>query len=267
MNILNRLFYKKRKFYDDDFDWESYTADSYQRRLTGDVEKDHDAIAKSAELSFDHATGHVTKQGRSLHPNQHLIYEVIGQLQPASVHEVGCGAGDHLGNATALYPEIQFSGSDRGATQLDLARNRHPDLTDRLKLQDLTMPFSRHWPKSDLIYSQAVLMHIHTAVSHFVALCNMVNMANEYVLLMENYQCHNFVQDIIGLRDGGHLAWDETHIYRFDGSTGARAILLSRTPLDYEELSSDAQIRAGLDPSRRRLDRAAEDSARAIFGY
>lgn len=267
MSILNRIFYKRRKFYDDDFDWESYTADSYERRLVGVVEKQNQAVAEAGELRFDAQTGCVIKTGRPLHPNQHLIYEAIGQLQPKSVHEVGCGAGDHLSNAIPLYTDIKFSGSDRGVSQLELARSRHASLKDNLGLQDITMSFSKHWPQTDMVYSQAVLMHIHTAVSHFVALTNMVNMSKRYVLLMENYQCHNFVEDIIGLRDGGHFDWDDTFIYRFDGSTGARAILLSRDKLDLPELHNDAQIRKGLKVSNRRLKRAAEDTARATFGY
>ena len=35
--MLNRLFYKKR-VYDDDFDWDNYTSDSYERRIKGDIE-------------------------------------------------------------------------------------------------------------------------------------------------------------------------------------------------------------------------------------
>ncbi|MGJ8571702.1 MAG: hypothetical protein ACSHXI_13475 [Hoeflea sp.] len=266
MSLLGRWFYKSRKFYDDDFDWDTYTADSYERRLVGVVERDHQAVAKAGELSFDDATGHVTSAVRPIHPNQQAILEAIGQLKPLSVHEVGCGGGDHLANGKALYPNVAFSGADRGQTQLDLAAKRHPELASDLSLQDITMPFSRHWPRADMVYSQTVLMHIHTAVSHFVGLANMVNTANRFVLIMENQQCHNFVRDIQNLWNGGHFNWDTMHMYRFDGSTGARTILLSKEPRDYPVLTSDAQLREGLKPSQRRLKRADEDSARGSFG-
>ena len=39
--MLKRLFYKKRRFYDDDFDWDKYTSDSYARRLKGDIESEY----------------------------------------------------------------------------------------------------------------------------------------------------------------------------------------------------------------------------------
>jgi hypothetical protein len=265
--MFRQLFYKNRKFYDDDFDWDNYTADSYHRRLKGDVESEFRASSRDGDLTFDAATGTVASQGAQIHPNQHLILETIGQLAPASVHEVGCGGGDHLATTAALFPDISVTGGDRGASQLELALNRHPGLAGCLGLQDITMPFSKHWPQADLVYSQAVIMHIHTAVSHFVGLANMVSVARKYVLLLENLQCHNFVRDIGALMKGGHLAWDDLYMYQVEGSTGGRGILLSRSALDYQKLTSDTQIREGLKPSQRRLRRAQDDSARGIFGY
>jgi len=129
------------------------------------------------------------------------------------------------------------------------------------------MPYSTHWPVADLVYSQAVVMHIHTAVSHLVALANMTRVARRYVLLVENFQCHNFVRDITELYLGGHLAWDDCRIYRFDGSTGGKGILLSPEKLPYPVLTVDDEIREGVKLSRRRLKRADLDSERGIFGF
>ncbi|MEJ6710056.1 MAG: class I SAM-dependent methyltransferase [Amylibacter sp.] len=265
MSLLDRLFYKSRKFYDDDFDWDTYTASSYSRQLDK-IGKDHQMIAGQGELAFDAATGTVTTGNPPLHENALAIFELIGQLKPASVHEAGCGGGDHLGNGSALFPEIVFSGGDRSEGQLALLKQRHPQLAERAILQDLTMPFSNNWPKVDLVYSQAVLMHIHTAVSHFVAFANMINQSSKHIVLMENYQCHNFVEEAQALFNGGHTNWPKMNIYRFDGSHGARIILLSQEDLDYPKLTSDAGIRDGLKVSDRRLKRGQEDFDRAIFG-
>jgi len=267
MRVARRLFYKRRKCYDDDFDWENYTADSYERHLKGDVEPEYRAISKPGDLVFDASSGSVSSQGAPVHPNQLLILEAIGQLAPASVHEAGCGGGDHVAAVKALYPDISVTGGDRGRTQLELAVQRHPELRGQLGLQDITMPYSKSWPRADLVYTQAVVMHVHTAVSHFVALSNLVAMAERFVVLVENAQCHNFVSDIQNLAEGGHLAWDTCFIYRFDGSTGARAILLSRDKLDRRALRSDVELRDGLNPSARRLRRSDEDSARGQFGF
>lgn len=267
MRMLKRLFYKSRRFYDDDFDWESYTADSYERRLKGDVEPLYKAISGEGDLSFDAVSGQVAVQGEALHPNVQLILETIGQLAPESVHEVGCGGGDHVAHAARLFPGIRVTGGDRGHTQLSLALSRHPELAGRLGVQDITMPFSHQWPRADLVYSQAVIMHIHTAVSHFVALANMVRQARDHVLLVENVQCHNFVADLRALAAGGHLDWEQVHLYRVRGSTGAQGILLSRQELDRPVLASDAELRRDERVSPRRLKRSDEDSARALTGW
>lgn len=264
---MRRLFYKSRKFYDDDFDWQSYTADSYERRLHGDVEPRFKAISQEGDLSFDPASGRVAVRGGALHPNVQLILEVIGRLAPGSVHEVGCGGGDHVAHAARLFPDIKVSGGDRGVTQLNLAVSRHPELVGRIGVQDITMPFSSQWPRADLVYSQAVIMHIHTAVSHFVALANMVRQARDHVLLVENVQCHNFVADLRSLAAGGHLEWEQVHLYRVEGSTGAQGILLSRHMLELPELTSDAELRRGERVSPRRVKRSDEDSARALIGW
>lgn len=265
MGIFDRLFSKTRKFYGDDFDWETYTQSNYARQLDK-ISKTHGMIAQDGELAFDPATGTVTPGNPPLHPNALTIFEAIGQLQPTSVHEVGCGGGDHLGNGSRLFPDIRFSGSDRSEGQLALLRRRHPNLGATVGLQDLTMPYSQNWQRADFVYSQAVIMHIHTAVSHLVALSNMFRMADKYVLLMENLQCHEFVAEIEALHAGGHTGWDTLHLYIFEGSHGVRSILASKEALDYPSLKSDAQVREGIKPSDRRLKKSREGFGRATFG-
>lgn len=267
MKLLQQFFYKRRRFYDDDFDWENYTADSYARRLKNSVESEYRVAFGAGELQFDAQTGQVLAKEGDIHPNQRLIFEAVGQLAPASVHEVGCGGGDHIANIATLFPQVEVTGGDRGLSQLKLAIERHPALKGKIAQQDITMPFSHRWPQSELVYTQAVIMHIHTAVSHFVALTNLVRKAQKYVLLVENTQCHNFVSDIQTLYENGHLDWDKLYIYRFDGSTGARAILLSKVQLSLPVLRSDSEIREGEEPSMRRLRRSDENSARAIAGF
>ncbi len=266
MDFLKRLNYKIRKFYDDDFDWQNYTKDSYHRRLKKDVEAEYLTIARTDDLSFDQKSGTLIAKGQSLHPNHAAILEVIGQLKPKTAHEIGCGGGDHVANANTVFPDVQTTGSDRGKFQIELACKRHPKLYDSFGILDATMPYSRLWPRAELVYCQAVLMHIHTAVSHFVALSNMFAMADKYVYLMENFQCHNFVSDIQNLFKGGHLPWDTLYVYRFDGSAGARGMLMSKEKLDYTALTSDDQMRAGLKFSKRRINRSNEDSERGTFG-
>ncbi len=81
MSFFNRLFYKSRKFYDDDFDWDNYTSSSYARQLDK-IGKDHQIIANTDELSFDDLKGTVTTGQPSLHENALAIFELISQLRP-----------------------------------------------------------------------------------------------------------------------------------------------------------------------------------------
>jgi SAM-dependent methyltransferase len=201
-----------------------------------------------------------------MHPNHQLLLDAIAYLRPTSVHEVGCGGGDHVANITRLFPECAVSGGDRGLTQLEMAADRHPEIQSKLGLQDITMPFSTNWPKVDLVYTQAVIMHIHTAVSHLVALSNMFCCAKKHVLLVENNQCHNFVKDIMALHSGGHSPWQNVQLYIFERN-GARGIIASNQTLDLPILNSDAELRGGIKPSQRRLKRSNDDSARGLFGF
>ena len=264
--MLNRLFYKKRRFYDDDFDWDNYTSDSYERRIKGDIESKYVTKVERSHAEIDFFAGCVRLNGADMHPNHRLLLDAIAYLQPASVHEVGCGGGDHVANINRLFPECAVSAGDRSLNQLEMAADRHPELQGKLGLQDITMPHSSHWPKADLVYSQAVIMHIHTAVSHLVALSNIFSCAKEHVLLVENNQCHNFVEDITELRSGGHLPWQNMQLHIFERH-GVRGILASSQSLDLPVLRSDMQLREGIKPSQRRLKRSNDDSARGLYGF
>ena len=264
--MLKRLFYKKRRFYDDDFDWDNYTSDSYARRLKGDIESKYDTKVDLSQAEIDYTAGVVRLKGANMHPNHKLLFDAAAYLQPTSVHEVGCGGGDHVANISRLFPEYAVSGGDRGLTQLQLAAVRHPELKGKLGLQDITMPYSSHWPKVDLVYSQAVIMHIHTAASHLVALSNMFRCSKKHVLLVENTQCHNFVEDIMALHSGGHLPWQNMQLHIFERYE-TRGILASNQTLDLPVLTSDTQLREGIKPSQRRLKRSNDDSARGLYGF
>ena len=264
--MFKRLFYKKRRYYDDDFDWDNYTSDSYARRIKGDIESKFVTKVEPAQVEIDFDAGHVRLKGASMHPNHQLLLDAVAYLRPASVHEVGCGGGDHVANLTRLFPECAVSGGDRGLTQLEMATLRHPELQGKLGIQDITMPYSTHWPRAELVYSQAVIMHIHTAVSHLVALSNMFHCAERHVFLVENTQCHNFVEILTELHEGGHLPWKTMQLHIFE-RTGARGIMASNQDLDLQVLRSDVQLREGLKPSKRRLKRADADSARGLYGF
>jgi SAM-dependent methyltransferase len=229
----------RRRFFDDDFDWSRYT-ETYTRQIA-QISRDTD-LWITGNAYFDPATGRLDAGSARLHPNSRAIYEIVGALGVASVHEVGCGAGYHLHNLAKIYSGLRISGGDRSAGQLGLLKERSPDVADRVIEQDITMPMSRRWPRADLVYTQAVLMHIQTAVSHLVALANLINLADRYVVLMENYRRHPFVDDVSRLAEGGHLDWPEVnfHYYPVDGRP--YCLVLARGACDLPRLTDYASL-------------------------
>ena len=237
----------RHKHYDDDFNWDTYTKDKYgpqQRRM--DVNKDPRIDDR---VFYDHDAAELKVGDAVVHPNHHSIYDIVGKLSVSSVFEVGCGGGDHLRNLQLLYPDVTVRGGDRSTEQLRFLKQRNPEVAEQAMLQDITMPFSTQWPKAELVYSQAVIMHIKTAVSHLNALANMFKLAEKYVVLMENYGCHPFVDDVKRLHEGGHIDWNDVHFHVHHHEGKPYCLLISKEPCslpslgDYFELPCAKKIR------------------------
>lgn len=198
---------------------------------------------------YDHDTAELKVGDADVHPNHHSVYEIVGKLGVDSVFEVGCGGGDHLRNLQLLYPEVSVRGGDRSTQQLNFLKQRNPEVAEHTMQQDITMPFSSQWPKAELVYSQAVIMHIKTAVSHLNALANMFKLAEKHVVLMENYGCHPFVDDVSRLHEGGHIDWKDVHFHVHHHQGRPYCLVVSKEPcslpslVDYFELPNARKIR------------------------
>lgn len=236
-----KLFGRKRNKKDktqtaeerDDYDWSQYHTD-YSNQLS-EIEKIHKLRLDKNDYVFD---GHLTKKENSLplHPNHHCLYETIGILDPTSVIEIGCGGGDHLQNLGLLFPQIALRGFDRSEQQLATLRQRNPQVADKVAALDITLPPSRTWPVADAVYTQAVLMHLQIGNSHLVALSNVFRMSTRFVVLMENFHRHNFVQDINYLWANSMIDWKTLKLYfrRFEGNP--HILIASNEELDLEPL-------------------------------
>ncbi len=227
----------------DDFDWRTYSADYGQQRQ--DVGRTH--LLRLSPGDYAYRDRVLTRENArlSLHPNHRLLYETLLQLDPTSVAEIGCGAGDHLSNLQLLAPNWNLHGLDRSPDQLRLLRRHSPELAASVGVADLTLPHSRDLPEVDVCYTQAVLMHIQTGHGHLVALSNMFRIARRQVVLMENWERHAFCDDMQQLHHGGMIPWDELYCYfRRAPELGDRPhlVIASCTPLDYELLADDRPL-------------------------
>lgn len=221
----------------DDFEWRRYHY-HYQAELA-EIKKSHTQVLSPGDYAFSGNVLSLQKDILPLHPNHRLLYETILQLTPSSILEVGCGGGDHLYNLQILAPFISLYGRDLSTEQLSFLRRRHPELKADIGLIDITLPFSSLWPVVDLCFTQAVIMHIHTGNGHLVALSNLFKMAIKFVVLMENWRSHNFMESIQNMFDKKMIAWGELFFYyRFSPELNKpHLMIVSAVKLDYEPLA------------------------------
>jgi SAM-dependent methyltransferase len=228
---------------DDDFNWETYN-DHYRQELR-DIQETHTLKLNPGEYSFENDKLVKIKDVLPLHPNHRLLYETIFLLKPLKVIEIGCGGGDHLFNLNLLIPKIEIAGYDRSTEQLNLVLERSPNLKGKILELDITMPFSSKLPLVDLVYTQAVIMHIKTGNGHLVALSNLFKLASKQVVLMENWTSHPFLDDVKFLFEQGMLPWKQLYFYfrrAPELQNKPHLMVASSEPLFFEPLNSYSQL-------------------------
>ncbi len=229
----------------DDFNWDRYHL-YYQQELIS-TGKFHTLLPQAGDFEFSE---HVIKKNnplvQDLHPNHQLLYEIILNINPKSILEVGCGGGDHLRNLKFFNPEFNALGADRSEEQIRTLKQRHPTLNTSISLNDITIEHSA-LPRADLAYTQAVLMHISETNNRLrFALNNILQAANSHIVLLENWTQHNF---LIELRESINQSpgWENSEFYFVTslGATNVRALILSKTELQFEKLLTYDQLLQG----------------------
>jgi SAM-dependent methyltransferase len=221
-------------FAEDDFNWGRYHLE-YEQQLRN-LEAHHNLRLQPGEATWNES-GIEGSSAALLHGNHELLYTTVLGLRPCSVLEAGCGGGDHLHNLLLLDPNLRVAGVDRSKEQIDTLVRRNPELADLVRAVDLTLPVPSDIATSSLVYTQAVIMHIQTGNGHRVALANLFRLAEDYVVLVENWERHNFLSDIAELHAVGVLGWPELHLYwrtrPWQGLT-LRALIASRVPITWD---------------------------------
>jgi len=122
---------------------------------------------------------------------------------------------------------------------LQFLRQRHPQLNASVRQQNITQPLPHDFPKVDVAYSQAVIMHIHEGDAHLRALENMCRFSTRAVVLMENWARHHFFDDLRRLHgEGLNPQWDRMNLY-FRRLKGKPYILIaSPLELPFEPLTN-----------------------------
>jgi len=232
--LLNLLAGKKKS----DFDWNAYHF-HYEGELK-DIEKEYTLILKNED--------YVSKEGRILFKNKktkpflyhhRILLETISKLSPSSVLEVGCGWGDHLYNLSVLCPNLQLFGIDISKKQIENLKKRHPTLNARFDVVDITQS-DIQIPECDLVFTNAVIMHIKEKTQYLTALTNLFKIAKRQIVLKENWKSHNFLKDIMNLHSNNTIPWNEIFYYYNESDEKERpgVMIISTAKLDFPNLSN-----------------------------
>jgi trans-aconitate methyltransferase len=181
-----------------------------------------------------------------LHPNAQLLYETILKLHPSSILEVGCGGGDHLANLKTLIPELKVYGVDLLDKQIEFLNNRHPQNDFELKVVDISKN-GVIFPSVDVIYTQAVLMHITEKNLRFYnSMENLLNSSAKHLILVENWSQHDFFETVKQIASSNK--W-KMYFNFLEGNEKTRLMIISKDEqlsfqplLDYTQLLLDNRL-------------------------
>ena len=104
------------------------------------------------------------------------IVKLVKQLSPATVVDIGCGAGDNLAALAHAMPQLALTGTDVSKEALALAARRVPGATFR----QLDAQKERLDEKFDLVFCNQVVEHL---VDDMAAFHNLALMAKRWVLV------------------------------------------------------------------------------------
>jgi len=181
-----------------------------------------------------------------LHPNAQLLYETILKLHPSSILEVGCGGGDHLANLKTLIPELEVYGVDLLDKQIEFLNKRHPQNDFKLSVVDISKK-GVIFPNVDVIYTQAVLMHITEKDLRFYnSMENLLNSSAKHLIFVENWSQHNFFETVKQITPVNK--W-KMYLNFLEGNEKTRLMIISKDEqlsfqplLDYNQLLLDNRL-------------------------
>jgi ribosomal protein RSM22 (predicted rRNA methylase) len=168
----------------DDFDWQNVYPYAHYNQ-TVELEKDHQFDLPKEHTIID---GKLIYSGKPLVKNAEWLYEKVYELRPSSIFEVGFGYCNHLLSINRMMPEIKLSGCDISYYQFS---NGYRKYGEELKiLQEKSKLFIGDFTeisideKYDLVYSQAVVMHMSTEKA-MRAITKMCSISKKYVICLD----------------------------------------------------------------------------------
>jgi hypothetical protein len=224
----------------DDFEWSEYNKE-YSKQIS-EVEKQNTLILPDRKYSIVKGKIILDPSLLPLHPNHKLLYETIYDLKPGSLLEVGFGCGDHLSNIQKILPETEINGCDLLESQMRFLLARHPKLKTNTNLFVHDITISPPNIKVNLVYTQAVIMHIQRNNHHLDALRNMFHASKKYIVLIENWSKHKFYNDITKISREPEFPWENIYLYVNDDGKQILMVISNTVLEGYKELEGDKEL-------------------------
>lgn len=243
LDLRMRLFNSQRSLRDD-FDWTKYPR-HYREELKSASRK-HTLKVEVGEFNLVNGTIVLADNSKPLHPNHRLLYEVVIELKPISIREIGFGGGDHLNNLSNMLPNSRFYGVDRSIEQLKTLRERHPRLQAELSVTDIT-DRQIDLGAVELSFTQAVLQHISELNGRYLAAIeNILDSTSHQIVLMENWTQHDYIGSVRRLVES-RQNWQNFKLYVKESSedSNVRCLIISKLPCSFPILVSDDQLLQG----------------------
>ena len=231
------------KRYVDGVNWSKYNR-HYAEELHI-IEKSHTTILGDYDALIDQGKIKLIDPSKlPLHPNAQLLYETIILLAPESLLEVGCGGGDHLANLNSLNPKLSLYGTDLSSNQLNFLKKRHSQKAFNLSIADISQK-GITLPKVDLIFTQAVLMHITEKNSRFYnAMENLLNSTATNLVLIENWTQHNFFESVVNITQNNR-SWNMYYNWLSNNEQTSILIISKQAQPKFKPLLDYSQLLMG----------------------
>jgi len=170
------------------------------------------------------------------------VYEAVYNLPSVTFFaEIGVGGGRFIANLRTILGEyVRFSAYDLSEKQLLFFKEQYPDVYTKttVGVLDLTENCIPEAEKPDVVLASTVLMLIQRPEAYQRALHNLLQRGRKYIVLMDNWNAHDYLSDLNKLVHKGNL-------YIYDsGANIAIIINLTSEILDfpYQPLNNSAVL-------------------------
>ena len=228
--VRSKIYSLFRRFNSmDEFDWNLY--DIHYRAEIAWNKRFFTENLSTIDFKFIEGKIYILADCKPLGNPPRCVYETIYNL-PAltSFAEIGVGGGRFTANLrTILGGHIRFSAYDISEKQLLFFKEQYPDAysSTTVGVLDLTKNSIPESDKPDLVLASTVLMHIQRPEAYQRALHNLLQSSQKYIVLMDNWNAHDYFYDLNNL-----VRKDNLYIYD-SGANIAIIINLTNEILDF----------------------------------